>query len=467
MAHINGQDIPVGPIEITFIHDETDNSSDPEASRDVIMITSETTTIMVDGVAYELEVRGLVDQNGDVVTTVKTYEGQANSFELLVRFVQTDAVEVTGNVLVNDGSGADDPIGVVAAAGFGGSADSSADAQGNYQVHGQYGDLTLNADGSYTYTLTADVLSVPAGAVEHFVYTIEDFDGDRTTAKLDITLSPEQAAPLADRAQSAADDSVAGLHAASLVADPTAASLTGMSGAANHNSVLLGAIAAAGLGSNASVAAHDVAPDGSHSAPAPRSPGGGGTPHHNPSVDGHDPVPGGPSNHPREAAADHSHGHAAQGATETSNHALTDAVSALPPAPAELLQATASAPSAPAQSTLTSAAVATPSSAMLAAANAGAATGDGSANHNGAVGQVLADALGGGGHHGPNIDALLDAATGRGGDLHAAADALASHAGAVVPAWDTASFAAFPALATMMMMAEHTMLHPDAGQSTS
>ncbi|MEO8175168.1 MAG: choice-of-anchor K domain-containing protein [Sphingomicrobium sp.] len=467
VAHINGQDIPVGPIEITFIHDETKNTSDPEASRDVIMITSETTTIMVEGVAYELQVRGLVDQNGDVVTTVKTYEGQANSFDLLVRFVQTDAVEVTGNVLVNDSSGADDPIGVVAAAGFNGSADSSADAQGNYQVHGQFGDLTLNADGSYTYTLTADVLSVPAGSVEHFVYTIEDFDGDRTTAKLDITLSPEQAAPLADLAPAAADESAAGLHAASLVADPNAAAITRMAGAESQNNVLLGAIAAAGLATDSTVMAHDPSPDGGHPLPGPRSPGGDGTSNSNPSVDGHDPVAGGLANHPRETVVDHPHGHASHGEHDGGNHSLTDAVGNVPPVPAELLQATAVAPPAPAQSTLTSGGVTMPSAAMLAAANAGAATGDGPARHNADVGQVLADALGNSGHHGPAIDALLDAATGRGVDVHAAADALASHGDAVVPAWDTASFAAFPVLATMMMMAEHPMLHPDAAQTAS
>ena len=69
VANFNGTLVPVGPIDILFQHNETDNTNDPEASRDIIQITQSTTTIVLDGVEYEVDIIGLVDENGDVVTT--------------------------------------------------------------------------------------------------------------------------------------------------------------------------------------------------------------------------------------------------------------------------------------------------------------------------------------------------------------------------------------------------------------
>ena len=448
VAHINGQDVPVGPIEIRFVHDETTNTSDPEASRDVVMITSETMTILIDGVQYELQVRGLVDENGDVVTTVRTFEGQTNSYELLVRFVQTDTVEVSGNVLTNDGSGADDPIGVVAAAGFGGSADNSADPDGNYQVDGQYGVLTLNADGSYTYQLTADVLSVPEGAVEHFVYTIEDFDGDRTTAKLDITLDPERAPVAEQPIAPLADDS--SVMSAALVGD--------MEQRTNSNSVLLGAIAAAGLATDSAAVSHnaplasnhELLDGGSSSDPTPVIQG--------PSVDENGPSPAliepGESHSNQQDSPSPAH-HAA----DAPAHIVADPHTNLMQSVTELLEGSEPVAAAPAQSTFTGGAVGMPAAPNIQAAP------EGGAKSGGEVARVLADALTGDGR-GPNIDALLAAATGEERGGHAAAEALASHAGAVVSAWDTGGFGGFPPVATMMM-ADHGVLHPDAVHAAS
>ncbi|HBD11640.1 MAG TPA: hypothetical protein DCZ13_05785, partial [Porticoccaceae bacterium] len=50
---------------------------------------------------------------------------------------------------------------------------------------GQYGSLTINADGSYTYVANEDV---PGGGTEVFTYTIQDGDGDTTTAELTINV---------------------------------------------------------------------------------------------------------------------------------------------------------------------------------------------------------------------------------------------------------------------------------------
>ena len=458
VAHINGQDIPVGPIEINFVHDETTNTGDPEASRDVIMITSETTTIVIEGVEYELQVLGLVDENGDVVTTVRTYEGQRNSYELLVRFVQTDSVELSGDVLANDSPGADDPIEVVAVAGFGGSADASADADGNYQVNGQYGVLNLNADGSYTYTLTADVLSVPAGAVEHFVYTIEDFDGDRTTASLDITLDPERTDPANALVATPENDDVAGLNSDGLVAEQRTIST------AVHNGLLAGAIAAAGLVMTEAAEPHDVGPRGHDPILEPAGDAGG--PVRNVVTEGNDTIPNALSGETQEAVADRPQASVAmRGNADAGEAGPADPLGHSAVGPAELLQATEPGPGGPAQSILTSGAVAMPSAAMLTAAAALADAGDageGQAKSTGEVGRALADALAGDGD-GPGIDALLGAAVGQPPGGNAAGGELASHDGAAVSAWDTAGFAGFAGGPTMVtLIGEHPTLHPDA-----
>ncbi|MGJ7462823.1 Ig-like domain-containing protein, partial [Halomonas sp. MA07-2] len=46
-------------------------------------------------------------------------------------------------------------------------------------IEGNYGTLTLNADGSFTYVANPD-----ATGSDVFTYTLEDGDGDRATATL-------------------------------------------------------------------------------------------------------------------------------------------------------------------------------------------------------------------------------------------------------------------------------------------
>ena len=207
-AIIDGQPHEVGPIEIDFDHTETTNTNDPDESRDVINISAQTITVNIDGVDYELEVLGLVDEMGDVVTEVRTFEGQANNYELMVQFVNTETFELPGNVLDNDFSGADEPIEVVAVSGVTSDSRPHGDGDTAMEVEGQYGTLTINADGSYVYTLETDPADLPDDAVEHFSYTIEDADGDGTTAELDITLDIDKAPTVTDGEAASDDDGV-------------------------------------------------------------------------------------------------------------------------------------------------------------------------------------------------------------------------------------------------------------------
>ena len=84
---------------------------------------------------------------------------------------------VSGDVLSNDVLGADTPVAVTV---------------GN--TNGQYGSLTLNADGQYTYTVNPNNAAVKAlnggeTLKDSFTYTVTDADGDKSTATLDITIN--------------------------------------------------------------------------------------------------------------------------------------------------------------------------------------------------------------------------------------------------------------------------------------
>ncbi|MGX7897084.1 Ig-like domain-containing protein, partial [Tsuneonella sp. HG222] len=66
-----------------------------------------------------------------------------------------------------------------------------------------FGTLTLNADGSYSYTPKA---TVPAGSVDVFTYTLIDADGDPDTAELKFTFAGDNSKATATSAAAATSD---------------------------------------------------------------------------------------------------------------------------------------------------------------------------------------------------------------------------------------------------------------------
>ncbi|MCP8635849.1 retention module-containing protein [Pseudomonas mosselii] len=94
---------------------------------------------------------------------------------------------VSGNVLVNDVIGADVPADGKYVVGVRAGSDTSTSAIGQLgsNVVGQYGYLTLDAQGNATYHANPDSVA-PAGATDVFVYTIRDADGDESTTTITI-----------------------------------------------------------------------------------------------------------------------------------------------------------------------------------------------------------------------------------------------------------------------------------------
>ncbi|MDZ5601401.1 retention module-containing protein [Pseudomonas sp. RP23018S] len=105
---------------------------------------------------------------------------------------------VSGNVLLNDTVGADVRADGHYVVGVRAGSDTSTSAMGNVgtQVQGQYGVLTLAADGSATYHANPNSVGA-AGGRDVFVYTIRDADGDEstTTVTLDVRDSGLVACP--------------------------------------------------------------------------------------------------------------------------------------------------------------------------------------------------------------------------------------------------------------------------------
>ncbi len=109
---------------------------------------------------------------------------------------------VTGNVTNNDDGGEDTPATVVNVR-FNGT-DYPVPATGTTDVPGQYGTLTIAASGAFTYTVTDP--NNPDGT-DTFTYTLEDFDGDQDTAKLDVKVSPKDDVPVVvDPAEKTVDE---------------------------------------------------------------------------------------------------------------------------------------------------------------------------------------------------------------------------------------------------------------------
>ncbi|WAB96801.1 retention module-containing protein [Pseudomonas putida] len=106
---------------------------------------------------------------------------------------------VSGNVMYNDVVGADTRGDGQYVVGVRAGSDTSTSAIGqlNSQVHGQYGYLTIDAQGNAQYHSNPDAVA-PRDALDTFVYTIRDGDGDESTTTLTINVHNPALQPCGD-----------------------------------------------------------------------------------------------------------------------------------------------------------------------------------------------------------------------------------------------------------------------------
>ncbi|PLW83789.1 hypothetical protein CWI75_00005, partial [Kineobactrum sediminis] len=102
-----------------------------------------------------------------------------------VALVPADSFDsVSGNVLDNDIQGADGAAVAGVALGDTGTALNDAATVGT-DIQGQYGVLTIDADGTYSYVRDP---GTPGGVDDTFTYPLRDADGDSSTATLVVSL---------------------------------------------------------------------------------------------------------------------------------------------------------------------------------------------------------------------------------------------------------------------------------------
>ncbi|MEL4370059.1 choice-of-anchor K domain-containing protein, partial [Shewanella xiamenensis] len=184
------------PVTLTlnFSHNETPNDGpDP---RDIVTVEQTSVTFNYEGQVYTMQVIGFKDSNGNIVTSIYTNENDATSYQLVVRMVAGNGYTLPhtdGNVLTNDTTGADTAVTVIGVAN-GDHTNTGVSGHVGTTINGLYGTLILYADGTYHYQLTASADLIPAsGATETFTYTMQDGDGDRSSATLKINVSPVNA----------------------------------------------------------------------------------------------------------------------------------------------------------------------------------------------------------------------------------------------------------------------------------
>ncbi|UJJ32716.1 VCBS domain-containing protein [Halopseudomonas maritima] len=133
----------------------------------------------------------------------------------------TAGVDPTGNVLLND-SDLDGDVLSVSAIGNG----TTAGTLGS-ELRGQYGWLTLNSDGSYSYRVDNAMAEVQAlrqsgqTLTDDFTYTLADIWGGQDSAMLRITIEGANDAPLA------ADDSATAVEAGGIANGTAGSNATG------------------------------------------------------------------------------------------------------------------------------------------------------------------------------------------------------------------------------------------------
>ncbi|HMI40913.1 MAG TPA: DUF5801 repeats-in-toxin domain-containing protein, partial [Sphingomicrobium sp.] len=230
--------------------------------------------------------------------------------------------------------------------------------------------------------------------------------------------------------------------------------------AANTNTALIAALAAAGVAASPA-AAHSVDLSSASTVAIAAAIVGSNAPAIADSDDGSRSALGGET---KEAVgtdvSQPAHNVSPSSDDQSGGHSLTPTNDTSPAtAPADLLEATDAPASAPAND-IVSPTVAMPSAEALTGAAAQHGESEG-AQASAVVGKVLVDALHGGGAE-QSIDALLATLPGHGNAENAAADALASQPVGAVPTWDTGHLAAFTAHANFTM--EAVALHHDAVQ---
>ncbi|WP_275289382.1 Ig-like domain-containing protein [Halomonas elongata] len=177
-------------VETTIALEHTETPNTGSDHRDIMRIANpdQEQMITVGDREFVLSIEGFRDANGDLVDTVRTYENGSTSFDLYAKVSSTDDLPTASGTIADDidGWGADDQEEGESLVWQGGVE--------NGVIQGEYGEITVAEDGSYTYELSRDVrdgMDVGETLTESFTYTLTDDDGDQVQGTLELTLNGE------------------------------------------------------------------------------------------------------------------------------------------------------------------------------------------------------------------------------------------------------------------------------------
>lgn len=177
---VTGYDSATGKLDFSYSldrntteHVKSDPDTDTQISHTLVVTVTDT-----DG------------DSGSTAITVNVVDDMPEARADSISFTEAEAQKGASgeSVLENDVFGADAPADKMVTSIGGGTL--------GQPVQGDYGTLTLNEDGTYTYKL-GDKVDVPNGETytEQFTYTIKDADGDTSTATLTITIEGDKIVP--------------------------------------------------------------------------------------------------------------------------------------------------------------------------------------------------------------------------------------------------------------------------------
>jgi len=133
-----------------------------------------------------------MDADGDTAdgtVTIQVYDDAPVAYDDGTKAVIEEQA-ATGNVTDNDDLSEDAPNNVTAVI-FNG-ASTTVPATGSVNIAGEYGVLTISADGTYSYLANGNN---PEG-VDTFTYALTDFDGDTDTAEISFNVTPDNDVPV-------------------------------------------------------------------------------------------------------------------------------------------------------------------------------------------------------------------------------------------------------------------------------
>ncbi|UFQ96574.1 retention module-containing protein [Pseudomonas wenzhouensis] len=198
---------------VKLTHTETPNDKTPAShpdNDDIIELANSqlAQTFTIGDRTYELEIKGFLDKNGDLVSKIYTTEQAATSYDLYAVIKSTDTLPVeTGDVSSVYDIGADGAL-LVAEGDYITWNGATDNGDGTHTLVTDFGTFTGRADGTYKFEVSREARdNMDVGQVENlkFSYTIRDSDGDTSTADVTITLKGAKNLPTVPVVEAAAE----------------------------------------------------------------------------------------------------------------------------------------------------------------------------------------------------------------------------------------------------------------------